>query len=126
MSAIFIHDADSILPDSIFLLPYFEKVRQKPRTLECVLLVFVIKTNIENFTNNLKVVLSAFQIVKELDFLMKTIFKDSFLRTLKDGGAMRDRTADLLRARQALSQLSYSPIKVSILSPIPWERNWWV
>ena len=34
---------------------------------------------------------------------------------LKDGGAMRDRTADLLRARQALSQLSYSPIKVSIL-----------
>jgi hypothetical protein len=70
--------------------------------------------------------LSAFQIVKELDFLMKTIFKDSFSRTLKDGGAMRDRTADLLRARQALSQLSYSPIKVSILSPIPWERNWWV
>ena len=27
-----------------------------------------------------------------------------------DGGAKRDRTADLLRARQALSQLSYSPI----------------
>ena len=26
---------------------------------------------------------------------------------------MRDRTADLLRARQALSQLSYSPIFVS-------------
>ncbi|CAH8212267.1 hypothetical protein VAE151_580092 [Vibrio aestuarianus] len=26
-----------------------------------------------------------------------------------NGGAMRDRTADLLRARQALSQLSYSP-----------------
>jgi hypothetical protein len=25
------------------------------------------------------------------------------------GGAERDRTADLLRARQALSQLSYSP-----------------
>ena len=25
------------------------------------------------------------------------------------GGAMRDRTADLLRAKQALSQLSYSP-----------------
>ena len=25
------------------------------------------------------------------------------------GGAMRDRTADLLRARQALSQLSYGP-----------------
>ena len=27
------------------------------------------------------------------------------------GGAKRDRTADLLRARQALSQLSYSPIQ---------------
>ena len=27
-----------------------------------------------------------------------------------NGGAMRDRTADLLRAKQALSQLSYSPI----------------
>ncbi|GAK29908.1 hypothetical protein SLIQ_24790, partial [Serratia liquefaciens FK01] len=26
-------------------------------------------------------------------------------------GAKRDRTADLLRARQALSQLSYSPIQ---------------
>ena len=31
---------------------------------------------------------------------------------VKDGGAMRDRTADLLRAKQALSQLSYSPIGV--------------
>ena len=27
-----------------------------------------------------------------------------------NGGARRDRTADLLRATQALSQLSYSPI----------------
>ena len=32
----------------------------------------------------------------------------------QNGGATRDRTADLLRARQALSQLSYSP------------SNWWV
>ena len=31
------------------------------------------------------------------------------------GGAKQDRTADLLRARQALSQLSYSPMK-------PWLR----
>ena len=29
-----------------------------------------------------------------------------------DGGAKQDRTADLLRARQALSQLSYSPISL--------------
>lgn len=28
----------------------------------------------------------------------------------KCGGAKRDRTADLLRARQALSQLSYGPV----------------
>ena len=28
---------------------------------------------------------------------------------------MRDRTADLLRARQALSQLSYSPIVVNLV-----------
>lgn len=27
---------------------------------------------------------------------------------------MRDRTADLLRARQALSQLSYNPIVISL------------
>ncbi|MQC24301.1 hypothetical protein FDE29_25365, partial [Vibrio parahaemolyticus] len=27
---------------------------QIPRTLECVILVFVLKTNIENFTNNNK------------------------------------------------------------------------
>jgi hypothetical protein len=31
------------------------------------------------------------------------------------GGARRDRTDDLLRARQALSQLSYGP-----------SENWWV
>ena len=29
----------------------------------------------------------------------------------ENGGAMRDRTADLLNANQALSQLSYSPIE---------------
>ncbi len=31
----------------------------------------------------------------------------------RDGGAMRDRTADLLNANQALSQLSYSPVCVT-------------
>ena len=31
-------------------------------------------------------------------------------RFYKVGGARRDRTADLLRARQALSQLSYGPL----------------
>ena len=38
--------------------------------------------------------------------------KYSFLNfaRLDNGGAKRDRTADLLRARQALSQLSYGPL----------------
>ena len=35
---------------------------------------------------------------------------------LKSGGAMRDRTADLLRARQALSQLSYNPIEYLVFN----------
>ena len=34
----------------------------------------------------------------------------SRLKYYRNGGAMRDRTADPLRARQVLSQLSYSPI----------------
>ena len=33
----------------------------------------------------------------------------NLLSTILLGGAKRDRTADLLRAKQALSQLSYSP-----------------
>ena len=33
-----------------------------------------------------------------------------FRETVQYGGATRDRTADLLNANQALSQLSYSPI----------------
>ena len=32
------------------------------------------------------------------------------------GGAKQDRTADLLRARQALSQLSYSPTLLGYMS----------
>ena len=34
---------------------------------------------------------------------------------MRNGGAKQDRTADLLRARQALSQLSYSPKSRAIL-----------
>ena len=64
---------------------------------------------------------SAFQIVKE-QVSFETIFKHSLSeKTLKDGGAMRDRTADLLRARQALSQLSYNPLhtaRMNIKVPI--------
>ena len=37
-------------------------------------------------------------------------FKKCFSQSLFDGGDKRDRTADLLNAIQALSQLSYTPI----------------
>jgi hypothetical protein len=35
--------------------------------------------------------------------------------TIRDGGADRDRTGDLLLAKQALSQLSYSPQALTIV-----------
>jgi hypothetical protein len=39
------------------------------------------------------------------------------------GGAERDRTAGLLVANEALSQLSYSPTTLSILSAAPDSRK---
>jgi hypothetical protein len=48
---------------------------------------------------------------KSVDWLLLNNSEDFlWCFTLKVGGAMRDRTADLLRARQALSQLSYNPV----------------
>ena len=48
--------------------------------------------------------------------------------TILLGGAKRDRTADLLRAKQALSQLSYSPIKKVVpragLEPARLHQPW--
>ena len=41
---------------------------------------------------------------------------------IDNGGAKRDRTADLLRARQALSQLSYSP-NISGIGGSGWTRT---
>ena len=69
--------------------------------------------NIENFTNNL--IHKESRLFCQLSKLLKsrfhneTMFKSTITNALKDGGAKQDRTADLLRARQALSQLSYSP-----------------
>ena len=60
-------------------------------------------------------IFSLIQIFKEQNFavnLFRYTLKFSCVFAVSDGGAMRDRTADLLRARQALSQLSYSPIVV--------------
>ncbi len=42
--------------------------------------------------------------------------KCSFLNSNESGGAKEDRTPDLLRAKQALSQLSYGP---NVLKPAP-------
>ena len=58
-------------------------------------------------------IFSLIQIFKEQNFavnLFRYTLKFSCVFAVRDGGAMRDRTADLLRARQALSQLSYNPI----------------
>ena len=41
--------------------------------------------------------------------LVRTSVSVSSLRLYHNGGAREDRTPDLLRARQALSQLSYGP-----------------
>ena len=41
------------------------------------------------------------------------------------GGATRDRTADLLNAIQALSQLSYSPKRIIILPNLKFEVNYY-
>ena len=68
-------------------------------------------------TDPLKTSKTYIQIVKEQ--YRAVIRLDENLRLMQQhscefGGARRDRTADLLRARQALSQLSYGP------------QNWWV
>ena len=67
---------------------------------------------------------SLFQIVKEQNNSQYTIANILWIIVLYSrdyGGAKRDRTADLLRARQALSQLSYSPIMHSLIpvQPLP-------
>ncbi len=48
--------------------------------------------------------------LKSNRFQIKTVIERTFKDLWKCGGAERDRTADLLNAIQALSQLSYSPI----------------
>jgi hypothetical protein len=51
-------------------------------------------------------------------------------RSLRIGGAERDRTDDLLLAKQALSQLSYSPVRLrpgrASRGPDPASNHWWV
>ena len=48
------------------------------------------------------------------------------LDTIRDGGARRDRTDDLLNANQALSQLSYGPFGVPAVGTRQLPRlEWW-
>ena len=71
-------------------------------------------------------IFSLIQIFKEQNFavnLCRYTLKYFLFNHYRDGGAMRDRTADLLRAKQALSQLSYSPIVVISFTLIPAETR---
>ena len=43
------------------------------------------------------------------NYFLCAVFKEQYLRNRCNGGGKRDRTADLLNAIQALSQLSYTP-----------------
>ena len=52
--------------------------------------------------------------------MMNIMYSPPCLTLLKTGGGERDRTDDLLRARQALSQLSYTPNPY-----IPIKLAWW-
>ena len=49
------------------------------------------------------------------------------LSIVHDGGAEGIRTPDLLRAREALSQLSYSPFypAAAVLAVSPQRKKWW-
>lgn len=51
---------------------------------------------------------------------MECSFLSSNNETAVSGGAKRDRTVDLLRARQALSQLSYGPV---FLQAVPTQNR---
>lgn len=58
-------------------------------------------------------ILNLFQILKEHYYGQHPAESLLWITFLKYGGAKRDRTANLLRAKQALSRLSYSPITIS-------------
>ena len=60
--------------------------------------------------------------------LSRLIHGDLSRRSPPDGGAERDRTDDLLLAKQALSQLSYSPVPYGSLSgrfATGMAKVWW-
>ena len=74
------------------------------------------------FTNKLFYLVSFYQLANLLKSTSSIKLKEKYFTRknlslsfqtvsfTRNGGVKRDRTADLLRARQALSQLSYNPI----------------
>ena len=47
--------------------------------------------------------------IRVIEFFIDLLYMKKGENFLKNGGASRDRTDDLIRARDALSQLSYGP-----------------
>ena len=54
----------------------------------------------------------------EAAFATRGLAQPKQAQPAKAGGARRDRTADLLHAMQALSQLSYGPVTVARLKSV--------
>ena len=72
-----------------------------------------------NKLNRYKFSLQLFELLKSILTVKSEISALRIERLfLKFGGAREDRTPDLLRARQALSQLSYGPLLGLIFFPI--------
>ncbi len=61
--------------------------------------------------NALPLLTTTFYLVKQINMTDCRFISTSSLFAVHFGGAEEDRTPDLLRARQALSQLSYGPEK---------------
>ena len=69
-------------------------------------------------------VFASFKNLSSLSLLLYAVFKvqtrnksfriSGIVRSYERGGDSEDRTRDLLRARQALSQLSYIPVRLSV------------
>ena len=80
--------------------------------------IWPLKNQKENVSSNkledILFLVSLHVIAVAVVFLLSSL-TNFFLLSKRNGGAMRDRTADLLDANQALSQLSYSPIGILLI-----------
>ncbi len=92
-------------------------VRSNQLSYKPIFLAFVLLRLVSSFVSHILACMllphSSSRTTLQIKCLQKTLFKLAFrlyLLGVKIGGAKQDRTADLLNANQALSQLSYSPI----------------